>query len=105
MVVTRRQLCQALDVVETATAELVDDKTFHHDVLNRLRQMERPTDLKALATKIGTKASSTKTPTSERGMNGVTLDRRGKASLESLVLHYAKQSPDLFLPATVQMIR
>ncbi len=77
----------------TPTAELVADRTFHHAVLTRLRQTERPLDLKALAAKLLKKASKTKTPTSSKGMNGVTLDQKGKASLESLILHYAMESP------------
>lgn len=89
----------------TPTAELVADRTFHHAVLTRLRQTERPLDLKALAAKLLKKASKTKTPTSSKGMNGVTLDQKGKASLESLVLHYAKESPGLFPQATVQIVR
>lgn len=92
MAVTRQQLCQALDLVEAATSELVADRTFHHAVRTRLGQMERPADLNALAARVGKKAGTTKAPTSIKGMNGVTLDQRGKASLESLVLHYAKQS-------------
>lgn len=104
-VTTHQQLCQALDLVEAATAELVDDGIFHHAVLTRLRQTERPLHLKALAVKICKKASTTKTPTSNKGMNGVTLDQKGKASLESLVLHYAKQFPDLFPSVTVKIVR
>ena len=57
-----------------------------------------------LATKISNKASTIRKPASGRGMNGVTLDQRGKASLESLVSHYAKQDPGLFSSATVQMV-
>lgn len=104
MAVTRQQLCQALDLVEAATKELVAVGVFHHAVLTRLRQTARPANLEALSTKIWKKASTTRTPTSRR-MNGVALDQRGKASLESLVLHYAQQSPELFPPASVQMIR
>lgn len=104
MAITRQQLCQALDLVELATKELVEARVFHHAVLNRLRQTVRPADLKALAAKICRKASTTKT-SSTKGMNGVALDQRGKASLESLVLHYASQAPDLFPPVSVQMIR
>lgn len=82
--------------MQNATEDLVAEKIFHHAVLTRLRQWELPADLKALAQKIGKKASTTKRERGGAGMNGLALDHRGKASLESLVLHYAKRAPGLF---------
>jgi len=38
-------------------------------------------------------------------MNGLTLDQKGKASLEALVLHYAQLSPGLFPSEIVQAVR
>jgi hypothetical protein len=91
--------------VEQTTAELVADKTFHHGALTRLKQFKRPSDVKALAKKICKKAATSRNGTSGAGMNGLTLDQRDKASLESLVLHYAKESPYLFKPEIVQAVR
>jgi hypothetical protein len=105
MLVTAERLSKALDLVQRATAELVADKTFHHGALTRLRQLDRPPDVRALARKIGKKASAPKKGPTGAGMNGLTLDRRGKASLEALVLHYAQLSPGLFPSAILQIVR
>jgi hypothetical protein len=104
--VTRQQLCQALDLVEVATKELVDDKTFHHSVLTRLRQWHRPDNLKALTKEISRKAASPpRKGAGGAGMNGLTLDERGKPSLESLLLHYAEVDAGLFPEAAVDSVR
>jgi len=104
--VTRQQLCQALDRVEAATKDLVDDKTFHHSVLTRLRQWHRPDNLEALTKGISRKASSPpRKGAGGAGMNGLTLDKRGKPSLESLLLHYAEVDDDLFPKAVVDSVR
>jgi hypothetical protein len=106
MPVTWQQLCQALDRVEEATADLVADRTFHHGVLTRLRLWQRPDDLKALTKKISVKAKSPlRTAPGGAGMNGVTLDKRGKPSLESLVLHYAEVDAGLFPQTAVEAVR
>jgi len=104
MAVTSQRWRRALDLVEGATSDLVMTGTFHHGVLVRLRLTRWPTELNALAAKICKKATTTNAPTSKRGMNGVELDRIGKASLESLVLHYAKESPALFPYTSVRAI-
>ena len=105
MLIAKDRLCSALDVVQQATAELVADKTLHHGALTRLRQLERPPDVRALAKKIGRKASAPKKGTTGAGMNGLTLDQKGKASLEALVLHYAQLPPGLFPSEIVQAVR
>lgn len=105
MPVSTAQLRQALDIVEKATAELVRDGTFHHGALTRLRQIQWPSDTKELAKKIAKKASTLKVSPNGAGMNGVTLDQRGRASLEALVLHYEAQSHGLFPDKAVRAIR
>lgn len=106
MTITRQQLCQTLDRVDDATADLVRDRVFHHGVLTRLRRWHRPDDLKALAKKITLKAKSPpRDGTSGAGMNGMTLDKLGKPSLESLVLHYAGVDPTLFPRGAVEAVR
>ena len=103
--ITRDQLCKALDRVEEATAELVHDRTFHHAVLTRLKQWQRPHDMKSLAEKIVSKAAKARLKGSGAGMNGITLDQRGKASLESLVLYYDALDTGLFDQSKVQLVR
>lgn len=105
MSITRDQLCKALDRVVEATAELVDDGTFHYAVLTRLKQWQRPDDVKALAGEIISKAEKTRLQSSGAGMNGITLDQRVKASLESLVLHYDALDARLFDQSKVQLVR
>jgi hypothetical protein len=105
MYVSSQQLCAALDLVVAATAELVSDKTFHHAALTRLKQLNRPSDVKQLAEKIGKKASTAKRSSTGAGLNGLMLDERGKPSLEALVLHYAQRDRCLFSDAVVQAVR
>lgn len=105
MPVTRDQLCKALDHVEEATADLVGDGTFHHAVLTRLKQWQRPDDVKDLAKKIISKAARTRLKGSGAGMNGTILDQRERASIESLVLYYNGIDSRLFDQSKVQLVR
>jgi len=105
-VVTVEQLHRALYVVRVATVEFVDLRFFQPGVLARLDRWISglPSERVALAISISLMAGQKYSGTGA-DINGVALDEKGKASLESLVLHYDRLELGLFPESTLVPIR
>ncbi len=104
--ITAEQLRNAVGLVRQATAEFVEMGFFQRGVLARLDMWIHglPTDRSELAKAITQLAGQWGGGTGA-DVNGVALNEAEKPSLESLVLHYAGQEPDLFPRPGVAAIR
>jgi hypothetical protein len=88
---------KALQVVVEASERFRQQGFFEQGVLNRLNTWIAclPLADRAIAREVAEKAAAQETGTGA-DFNGVALDERGMASLESLVLHYFEHDPGLF---------
>jgi len=94
---TAESMRKALQVVVVASEGFRRQGFFERGVLNRLNQWIAclPRDHRGFVSAVVQKAAATDTGAGA-DINGVALDEQSMPSLESLVLHYAEQDPDLF---------
>jgi hypothetical protein len=108
---TISRMRDALSTVERATAEAVRKDRFQRGTLARLRQWmgNLPAEEGAFVVRIVEMAAARRTGRTGGGpgINGIVLDMMGMASLESLVLNYVEQAPELFrgLEELVESVR
>jgi uncharacterized protein with HEPN domain len=105
---TPDRMRKALEVVVQASQRFRQDGLFEQGVLNRLNSWKAclPCDDCAFVREVVEKAAARETGTGA-DYNGVALDERGMASLESLVLHYSQHAAELFrgLEPLIEQIR
>ncbi len=104
--VTAEQMHQALRIVREASAKFVETGFFKPGVLARFTQwLERlPVEREELAKAIVHVAAQWDSGTGA-DINGVALDEKREASLESMVLYYSALEPGLFPEPGVAAVR
>lgn len=105
---TPDRMRKALQVVVQASERFRQDGLFEQGVLNRLNRWIAclPCDDRAFVREVVEKSAAQQTGTGA-DYNGVALDERGMASLESLALYYSQHGTELFrgLEPLIERIR